>query len=230
VSTAPLLDTRRQIQTPEGITLPLTLAGPVSRGLAWVLDLLIRAAIYTGLGIVLGQLENFGFGLFLIAIFLLEWFYPVLFEVLRDGATPGKRAMGLQVLHDDGTPIGWTASMVRNLLRAVDFLPVFYAFGLVSMLLNDEFKRLGDLVAGSVVVYRSERSGEPTLPEQRPQPPRHALDLDEQQAILSLAERSPRLTRERVEELAGIARPIMEPGGQASARLLAIANWLAGRR
>ena len=97
-------------------------------------------------------LAGLGQGLMLLGFFLLEWFYPVFFE-LRSGATPGKRAMGLRVVHDDGTPVGAVASVIRNLLRVADFLPLFYAAGLVSCLVDRDFRRLGDLAAGTLVVH-----------------------------------------------------------------------------
>ena len=88
-----MLDSVRDVETPEGVHLRLRPAGPVPRAYAWVLDFLIRAAAYIFLAIFLPGLGDFGGGLLLIAIFLLEWFYPVLFEVYRDGQTPGKRAV-----------------------------------------------------------------------------------------------------------------------------------------
>jgi uncharacterized RDD family membrane protein YckC len=143
-------------ETPEGIDLGLRVAGPISRALAWIIDAFIRYSVLFALSTVLASLLSFGMGLFLILLFLLEWFYPVVFEVVR-GATPGKKAMGLLVVHDNGTPVGWSASMIRNLLRSVDFLPFFYCAGLISILLNSRFKRLGDLAAGTLVVYAATR-------------------------------------------------------------------------
>ena len=69
-----------------------------------------------------------------VTVFLLEWFYPVFFEVYRNGATPGKQALNLAVVQDDGIPVGWSASMVRNLLRTADLLPFLYGCGLLSMM------------------------------------------------------------------------------------------------
>lgn len=86
-------------------------------------------------------------------LFLLEWFYPIIFEVYRQGQTPGKKVMAIKVLQDNGIPVGWPTSLIRNLLRAVDFLPMMYGFGVVSMLIARNFRRLGDLAAGTLVVY-----------------------------------------------------------------------------
>ena len=110
-----------------------------------------------GLGMLLPLLGGAGMGLWLILMFLMEWFYPVLFEVLARGQTVGKMALGIRVLCDDGTPVGWYQSTVRNFLKFVDFLPVLYGAGLLSMLLQKDFKRLGDLAAGTLVVYAERR-------------------------------------------------------------------------
>ena len=147
MSIPPLLDTVRPIETPEGITLNLRVAGPLARALAWGADSLIKYGALWGLLMVLGFLGQGGFGLWLIALFLTEWFYPVLFEIYADGATPGKKAMGLKVVHANGTPVDWPAALIRNLLRAVDFLPLLYGFGVVAMACNRNFQRLGDLAA-----------------------------------------------------------------------------------
>ena len=141
-----MLDTGRRVATPEGIELSLRLAGPVARALAWTLDLMIRLAILFAAALSLSQLGNFGAGLFFLGWFLLEWLFPAACEVYWRGATPGKKLFGLMVLHDDGTPVRWPAALTRNLLRAIDFLPMLYATGLVAMLMNRDFKRLGDLV------------------------------------------------------------------------------------
>lgn len=225
-----MLDTYREVETPEGVELRLHVAGPVVRSLAWAEDLLIRIGIYIALSIVLSLLGKLGWGLALIALFLIEWFYPVLFEVYRHGATPGKRAMGICVVNDDGTPVGWPASMIRNLLRYVDFFPLLYGFGLVSMLLRADSKRLGDMAAGTCVVYREEAQQASVAPTVQASPPEFPLSLAEQRAVISFAERAAQLSPERSQELASILVPAS--GGQAHQsvnHLYAVANWLLGR-
>uniref|UniRef100_UPI0025F2F3AC RDD family protein n=1 Tax=uncultured Thiodictyon sp. TaxID=1846217 RepID=UPI0025F2F3AC len=150
------LDTIRLNETPEGVDLGLRVAGPAPRALALAADGAIRLVILLALS-PLAALSGLGLGLSLIAVFLLEWLYPVTFEVLS-GATPGKRAMGLMVVHDDGTPVGLPASLIRNLLRVVDFFPLFYGVGLVCTLVDRDFRRLGDLAAGTLVVHAQRRS------------------------------------------------------------------------
>lgn len=225
------LDTTRAVPTPEGIELRLHLAGPVPRALAWACDLLLRFIVLILAGWILGMLGRFGWGLILIIAFLLEWLVPAAFEVWADGSTPGKKALGLMVLHDDGTPVGWPAALVRNLLRAVDFLPVAYGFGLVATLLSRDFKRLGDIAAGTVVIYRPPPLRTATIPSAVPMSPRRPLTLFEQRAVLDFAERMPTLTAERAREIAELAAPITgATSAHATDRLLQIANHLSGAR
>ena len=95
------------------------------------------------------------------------------------------------VLNDDGSPVRWSAALTRNLLRAVDFLPFLYATGLAAMLVNRDFKRLGDLAAGTVVVYREGAHRAALIPAAAPLAPPAPLSLGEQRTLLDLAERAP---------------------------------------
>ena len=115
--------------------------------MAFLLDLFIRLILDLVLLMTLGGLGGMGYGLILIGLFLVEWLYPIAFELGRSGATPGKQALGLRVVMDTGLPVTPAASVTRNLLRVADFLPLAYAFGIVTMLLNRDSKRLGDLAA-----------------------------------------------------------------------------------
>lgn len=226
-----MLDTARTVETPEGVEIGLRIAGPVPRAWAWAIDLGIRLAGYIAISIPLGIFGQMGSGVFMIVIFLGEWFYPVFFEVYRDGSTPGKRRMGLRVLHDDGTPVSWGASMVRNLLSFADFLPLAYGFGLVTMLVHPDFKRLGDLAAGTLVTHRDRDRLPSSIPAATPIRPGTPLALDEQRAILEFADRQQAWTRERSAELATLVRPLTgQTGDESHATLVGIANWLLGRR
>ncbi len=226
-----MLDTSRRVSTPEGIELTLNLAGPVPRALAWAVDFFLRALVVIGVVLVASYLGTAGWGLVAIVAFVMEWLAPAWFEVLWNGQTPGKRALGIAVVHDDGTPVRWGSALTRNLLRAVDFLPFLYGLGLVTMLANRDFKRLGDLAAGTVVVYAPGRAAARALPAAPPLAPATPLDLEEQRVVLELAERSSSLTAERMEELACLAEPITgtADGAASAARLLGIASHLAGR-
>jgi uncharacterized RDD family membrane protein YckC len=224
------LDTARTYETPEGILLELKTAGPVPRACAWAIDAMIRSALYIAIALTLSWFGGLGFGVMLIIFFLIEWFYPVIFEV-RDGMTPGKRMMGVQVVHDDGTPVGWPAAIVRNLVRAADFLPLLYGFGLVAMMINRDFKRLGDLAAGTLVIYREQAVQRDTPPPATPLQPPADLAVADQETLLDFAERSARLSRERNAELATILQGLTGAQGEAGVtRLHGFANWLAGRR
>jgi uncharacterized RDD family membrane protein YckC len=227
-----MLDTTRKVATPEGIELTLRLAGPVPRAMAWAIDLAIRAGIV--LAVMMGALQfgRAGWGVVLLTLFVVEWLLPAWFEAAWRGQTPGKRAMRLAVLNDDGTPVRWPGALTRNLLRAVDFLPFLYGAGLVAMLLGPDFKRLGDLAAGTVVVYLPEKAAaKKDIPAAPAIAPPVALNLEEQRAVLDLAERSPSLTPERIEELAELPAPLVGTlgGERAAQRLLGMANYIAGR-
>ena len=223
-------------ETPEGIGLSLQPAGLVSRTMAFLLDLLIRLGIDLLILMVLGMLGGAGEGIALIGMFGIEWLYPIVFELGRSGATPGKRALGLRVVMDTGLPITPAASFTRNLLRVADFLPLAYAFGILCLLLNRECKRLGDLAAGTLVVY-----DKPVILHDAPPPadsiaPARPLNLREQAAIRSWAGRAKRLTPARFEELAKLASSVLPPvqPGEAprtpAQRLLGVAQWLMGNR
>ena len=229
-----VLDTVVSAETPEGIAIELRPAGLSSRCYAYLLDLLIRFGLLYAIFIGATMMGGFGYGLLLILMFLFEWFYPVVFELSRWGATPGKRAFGLKVVMDNGLPITPAASFTRNLLRAADFLPALYGFAIISMLMRRDFKRLGDLAANTLVVYRAPPSAKIGELDIEPLAPAVALSPSEQAAVVTLAERAPRLTVERLDELAGIAAWVSGDAGRSgpdvTRRVLGVAQWLLGRR
>ena len=215
--------------------LALRPAGPVPRALAWAIDVSVRGTVYTalilaGLGIS-PLLGSVGASLLVLGVFVGEWGYPVFFEVLRGGQTPGKQAVGIRVVNDDGTPVGWSGSVLRNLLMLADALPGTYLAGLCAMLASRDFRRLGDLAAGTLVVHAGEAAASGIgVPEHvAPQPPPIALEVDEQRAVISFAERAARLSPERADELAALATPLCGRE-RPRERLLRIAAWLVGRR
>ncbi|KTB62579.1 hypothetical protein AO067_15695 [Pseudomonas viridiflava ICMP 13104] len=223
------LDTRIEIETPEGIDMLLRPAGLVSRALAFTIDLAIRAGVIGLLFMLLQLFDKLGMGLAAIAIFLVNWWYMVLFEVLNQGCTPGKRMLGLRVVHDDGTPIDWSSSVIRNLLRFVDMLPLGYSLGAITCLNHPLFKRLGDLAAGTLVIYSDRPALRPVVPHAEPVIVPFALRLDEQRALLSLAERQGELSGARTQELAAIlAEPLHIPADKAVEHVNGIARSLLG--
>ena len=150
-----------------------------------------------------------GVGFALIITFLTYWLYGVGFEVLNNGVTPGKKTMRLRVVHDDGTPIRLPASLVRNFLLTVDFLPMAYAAGIISLLVTKPFKRIGDLAAGTMVVYNAAPKidgSNSALPVKRAPV---KLMLDEQTTLVDYLERAPLLNEARANELALILTEVM---------------------
>ncbi len=225
-----LMDTTRAYATPEGIVLQLRLAGPTARACAWAIDFGIRLALYMVIMMIGAFFGGLGMAAILIGMFLVEWFYPVGFEV-HSGATPGKKAMGLQVIHDNGTPISLPSSLIRNLLLTADFMPLMYGAGLLTMLSNRRFQRLGDLAAGTLVVYREKREQRPEIPSAQSLPPPPDFNVDELRHLLDFAERSEQLSPERRSELASLLSPITGVQGDAAVnRLWSYANWLARGR
>ena len=219
-------------ETPEGIEIRLPTAGPMVRVAAWALDLLIRGVIYTITGLLLAYLGNVGQGLMLIGLFLFEWLYPTVFEVMK-GATPGKMIMGLYVTMDDGTSLTWQAALIRNLLRAVDFLPFMYIAGFMCAVSNERFKRLGDIVAGTLVVYKEEYAQPNAIlqPEQSITPKALAIPLtaSEQRMLLFFHDRQASMSKSRRFELANLLEPVTHCRDKEASTLLAqYAVWIRG--
>jgi uncharacterized RDD family membrane protein YckC len=154
------------IETPEQTSLDFAIAGIGSRFLALALDTLIQMLVgfivLIGGSMVIGALAAavpksaiWGLALLVLFFFLLYFGYFAFFEIIWNGQTPGKKKAGIRVIKDSGRPLTAAESIARNLLRIVDWLPGFYAIGIASALLTKENKRLGDLVAGSLVVRES---------------------------------------------------------------------------
>jgi uncharacterized RDD family membrane protein YckC len=168
-------------------------AGPVRRVLAYLLDLLIRAIILFAVAIVVEMAfgrsaKDASTGVILLVFFLLEWGYYVLFETAGGGSSPGKRALALRVVKEEGFPISFLDSVLRNLLRAADFLPAGYLLGVLSMVVDTRFRRLGDRVAGTMVVVEERaRIAEPLVLNPPPTPAE--LEALPQRPPLSAAER-----------------------------------------
>lgn len=151
------------IDTPEQISLEYPLAGLGSRFLALVLDSLLQGAaavvvflvmiiLMPGIDVLSPEGAKWLIAVWIFVGFLLYWGYFALFETIWKGQTPGKRALGLRVIKENGGSIGASEAMSRNLLRAIDSLGG-YAVGILTIFLNKQNKRLGDYVAGTVVVH-----------------------------------------------------------------------------
>jgi uncharacterized RDD family membrane protein YckC len=151
------------IETPELVAIEMPIAGIGSRFVALVIDYLIWTAVFAALGIlaaiilpalhVFGDVSaNWAAGIVILLVFLLQWGYFALFEAFTQGRTPGKRVMRIHVIHRSGRAITFVEALGRNLLRVIDYLPGFYVAGVVTMFLNRQNQRLGDMVAGTLVV------------------------------------------------------------------------------
>ncbi|HWG17086.1 MAG TPA: RDD family protein [Acidobacteriaceae bacterium] len=163
------------IATPELVAIEFPLAGLGSRFVAVLLDYLLQAAVVIILTIVFlvllsglssravggtgasaagGDLSTKWTIAILIAIpFLLEWAYFALFEAFWHGQTPGKRIMKIRVIQQTGRPVSLFESLGRNLVRIIDMLPTAYAIGVICMFITKSQQRLGDLIAGTLVVH-----------------------------------------------------------------------------
>ncbi len=227
------IDTILTAETPEGIAIVIRPAGFAVRCTAFLIDVLIRFFILSTLGTALGVAGHFAYGAMFIILFLVNWLYPVIFELTPIAATPGKHILGLQVMMANGLPITPAGCLTRNLMRAVDMLPLMYAFAIVTMLLRRDARRLGDLAGGTIVVYRHEAAVAGAFGKGDPLPPPVALSARQQAAIAAFAWRVDRLTGERAEEiaaLAGSAAPMRSSNLSMTARLVGIARWLHGQR
>jgi uncharacterized RDD family membrane protein YckC len=185
---------RLDIDTPEQIALELPLAGIGSRFLALAIDSLLQGVCVVAL-LIIGAVASAGYtelvsgagrffsqtigAITLVVIpFCLYWGYFAFFEIWWQGTTPGKRVAGIRVIQQTGRPMTAIECIGRNLMRGVDVLPGFYAIGLISMMCNAQNRRLGDFVAGTIVVHDKaietvtpswgeKRGGEPVQPELR---------------------------------------------------------------
>jgi uncharacterized RDD family membrane protein YckC len=160
---------RLDIDTPEQISLELPLAGIGSRFLALTIDSLIQIGVVIVLiiaGVVIsmsytelsGAADKFfsqtvGAIVTIVVPFCLYWGYFAFFEILWQGRTPGKRVAGIRVIHQTGRPMTAIECIGRNLMRALDIQPGIYAVGLICMMCNKQNRRVGDYVAGTIVVH-----------------------------------------------------------------------------
>lgn len=233
------LDTLQSVELAEGVEIRLRIAGPMRRAGAYLLDWLIRMAVLVLLSIIIGIAGvaiggRVVTGLLLLIWFFLEWGYPVVFEAGKRGATPGKRAMGLRVVQPSGSPITFGQAVVRNFLRFADAMPLFtYGFGLASCLATKRFQRLGDLAAGTVVIYDRlppEPGVLPPPPIRAVRPP-VALTPDETRAVVMFRERCGLWSEARQREIADHVSELSGATGAAGvSRLMAMAHWLQEKR
>ena len=153
------------VETPENVAFRYDVAGIGSRFLATLIDSLIQGTIYVFIYFLLIAVAAFGLesilpqaliflipAIFILAIFLIQFGYYIIFEIITAGQSPGKSLVGLRVIKDNGNPVSALDSIIRNLVRIIDFLPFGYGIGFIVMFLNARSKRLGDFAAGTLVV------------------------------------------------------------------------------
>lgn len=177
VQKAPPLQRVISIRTPENIELHYALAGPGSRAAAYFIDfmlmfglgqLLANLFVYAIMFLVafLGGLSEIWAGA-LVTLFFFALYngYFILLEWLLNGQTPGKRLIHIRVIKQGGYSLRFFDTLLRNLLRVIDFIPLFYGVGLLCLLVTRHSQRLGDLVAGTLVVYQEPVQTESLLPD-----------------------------------------------------------------
>jgi uncharacterized RDD family membrane protein YckC len=166
------LTDRLRIDTPEQIALELSIAGIGSRSLAIAIDTVLQVVLFLagvltlalvergmppGLGglTLTRSLEPYGPAVIVLFLFCLYWGYFAFFEIIWKGQTPGKRVVRIRVIKASGRPINAYEAVGRNLVRVIDLVPGMYAVGITCMMLNRYSQRLGDFVAGTVVVHET---------------------------------------------------------------------------
>lgn len=166
-----VFDDRLAVETPEAVAFDLELAGVGSRGVAYVIDQLLVALIVAAEALVLSIFVAVlgGLGLAdalggdavvyaavaagIVVVFLTGYGYHVFYEVRRNGRTPGKRIAGIRVVREGGGRVTFGTSATRNLMRIIDALPSAYLVGIAAVLLSRQRQRVGDMAAGTVVIY-----------------------------------------------------------------------------
>ncbi len=161
-----------EIDTPENVVFGYRVAGIGSRFLGALVDsvliVLLQVITFSLVFTLLAALDLYSlddetalaWGAAIIGLisFVFLWGYYIFFELLWNGQSPGKRLANLRVMRMDGMPVTMSEILVRNLVRVVDFLPFFYGIGVVTMFINRQSRRLGDLAAGTLVVHEETRT------------------------------------------------------------------------
>lgn len=195
------------ITTPEHVPIRLEPAGAGSRFLAMMIDTGITTTASTTIAGISNIFLPSGIvgAIFVTLSLFLAWGWHIWFETRSDGRTPGKRALSLRVMDERGLSVSFFQSLIRNSMRVIDFAPLFYGFGGIATLASPRRQRLGDLVAGTLVirdvqplVARGQLAAERrhnTLRTPRVQRAiRHRISLEEREFLLSLCLRAEKLT------------------------------------
>ncbi len=143
------------IDTPENILLDADIAGFGSRFVAAMMDYAVIILLLIGVTWLFLRVKSDNSAispLYYIVIFLITWGYHLIFELIWNGQTPGKRRAGIRVIQSNGLPVTVSSILIRNIIRLFDFLPVLYGLGLVMLFATKRTQRLGDLAARTVVI------------------------------------------------------------------------------
>lgn len=224
------LDTRIGLESPEHVVFHHELAGPGPRAVAWMVDLMAESSIVSGIAASIYAVtdslnaDGLGAGMVMVLWFVVDWGWFTAWEALGNGQTPGKRAVGIHVVREDGRPIGWSQALIRNLLRPADALPLAYVFGFLSMCTDARFRRLGDRVAGTVVLVLPDRESRETWAPPKLQPPVTPTEA----AMLPARPPLGRPVREALEAWATALPTMNPPLAEATAKLGAPLAEVAG--
>ena len=223
------LDNKIYCLLPEGVSINLIPAGITVRSCAYLYDFAIRLVIMIIIGVALSFLGDVGQGLYLLVYFFMSWGYYIFFESVY-GRTPGKKKYNIRIVQDNGLPARLTHIVLRNLLRAADGFPFAYFLGLIVMGSGRNFKRIGDWVAGTLVVFDEESKNIAVSGSTVATAPKFNLSTEEQQAIIAFIERSSEFSTARQAELANIlSEKLGVKGEQATKKLKEIAQYYVGQ-
>jgi uncharacterized RDD family membrane protein YckC len=204
-------DDKLIIETPEQTVLEFPLAGIGSRALALAIDTLLQVGVLIVLGLLAAFItfeaivprmgKQYVYAILIFGAFLSQFGYFAIFETIWNGQTPGKRWTKLRVITDSGRPIGAQAAILRNLMRIVDALPSLYAVGIITSLISSQSKRIGDYVAGTVVIHEKSLPGGSSVWDAPPVnllavPLSRALTVGELQLVETFLERRASLQEE----------------------------------
>ena len=195
------------ITTPEHVEIRLEPAGAASRFLAVFIDFIITS----GISVFIRQVcmlmlpRAFAAAIFITASFLLTWGWHVWFETKNQGRSPGKRALSLRVVDARGLPLSVHQALVRNIVRVIDFAPLFYGVAAITSMVDPLRRRLGDIVAGTLVIretkapaYRGELAAERRFNTLRTPRVlrliRHRIGLEERELLLTVCLRAEKMS------------------------------------
>ncbi|MXZ55512.1 MAG: RDD family protein [Gammaproteobacteria bacterium] len=248
-----ILDTKVVLESPEGAELEIRPAGFLARGIALVVDEGLKLLIYVLFLLLVALLSSFMgpavedllSALTLIVFFTVAWFYGVIFEQLNDGKTPGKVVSSIKVTNAEGTPVGIMQSIIRNLFRTVDTLflsmPGIMLIGLIPSLIplgvpglffvlfSKNFRRLGDHLADTIVIYTTQPRVAPYRGVTSPTTLPITLALQDQKLLLAFQDRSSEFSDERKIELAEVLEPLHSQHSEEAVNVcLGYANSIRG--